>query len=84
MTKDTGSFAYSRTSEYSHCNSQEGMTLRDAFAIAALPTVYKDVDDLAISDYKAMASRMNAENSRQLIARMSYAIADAMLEARKE
>jgi hypothetical protein len=46
--------------------------------------VYKDVDDLAISDYKAMASRMNAENSRQLIARMSYAIADAMLEARKE
>lgn len=57
---------------------QDGMSLRDWFAGQALDALIEDI--CRPSEYETADK---AEHPRQTVARRAYAIADAMLEARK-
>jgi hypothetical protein len=63
----------------------KGMTLRDYFAAQALTSVLESSGDLQSHyDFKAGSSGDNNIPSPYAIATFSYALADAMLAARKE
>jgi hypothetical protein len=59
--------------------AQEGMTLRDYFAAAALQGSLSTIED-----YSQELKRINSKTPlNTFMARLAYAYADAMLEARK-
>jgi hypothetical protein len=65
--------------------TDKGMTLRDYFAAQALTSVLESSGDLQSHyDFKAGSSGDNNIPSPYAIATFSYALADAMLAARKE
>lgn len=64
-----------------------GMTLRDAFAIAALPAIVEKCTSTSLVDLKREIDERNFEKKfdiQRLAAVLSYDYADAMLEVRKE
>ena len=92
MTKETGGPAYPRPGFYNEAGGdhdnrpQDGMTLRDAFAIATLPAAIKTLIDANEDDYNFLSKFYHSSSDRlvDIAAVMAYAQADAMLRARKE
>jgi hypothetical protein len=64
----------------SHGMGYEGMTLRDYFAAKVLPAIYQD----AMTEAGQGSGLLRLEDWRVGLAQDAYAMADAMLEARKK
>jgi hypothetical protein len=69
--KDTGGFAFPVHGSMGEV-AWEGMTLRDYFAVKAMSVVWQDIPD-----------SLNRDAALLNLGRLSYEMADAMLEARK-
>ena len=82
-TKDTGGPAYPTTA-FNHAGriipGSDGMTLRDAFALAALPEVLREWR----KDREENGDDADFAPDAKLVATDCYIVADAMLEARKQ
>lgn len=76
--KDNGGPAFP-VGEGALMRNLQGMTLRDAFALAALPQVMREWRE----DRKANAAYANFDSDAPLVAADCYIVADAMLKARK-
>lgn len=85
MTKDTGGFAYPRASDYPYCNSQDGMTLRDAFAIAALsnPALCDGKTNYEY-ELKAWFGDRTGITKQEIAIAQAFDYADAAIARRKE
>ena len=59
---------------------EQGMTLRDYFAAKVLPAIYQD----AMTEAGQGSGLLRLEDWRVGLAQDAYAMADAMLEARKK
>tara|TARA_R110000868_G_scaffold397765_1_gene670614 strand:+ start:605 stop:835 length:231 start_codon:yes stop_codon:yes gene_type:complete len=70
---DDGGPAFPRTGADGHTSPQSGMSLRDFFAVAALPVAWKAYHSMAIS----------GDNPSLEIAETAYQLSDAMIKARK-
>ena len=57
----------------------DGMSLRDWFAGQVAPRVMESIMALAMDEYSQLAASKAARNSKELIAIMSYELADAMI-----
>lgn len=73
MGKETGGYAFPKGSTFN-----DGMTLRDYFAAKAMQGFCSNQDWLSTSMGNDPHSTLN-----HIVSRVSYALADAMLEARK-
>lgn len=82
-TKDTGGPAYPTTA-FNYAGQiipgSVGMTLRDAFALAAMPEVLREWRE----DREKHDASADFESDAPLVAADCYIVADAMLEARKK
>lgn len=81
--KDTGGPAYPSMRDMRHnpdFDHEDGMTLRDAFALAALPEVLREWRE----DREKHDASADFESDAPLVADDCYIVADAMLEARKK
>ncbi len=77
MAKETGGFAFPRAYSEQH-DSTRGMTLRDYFAAQAMTGA--QIWDAVLNGKNAQLSHEGGVNT---LAEVAYAVADAMLKARK-
>lgn len=84
MLKDNGGPAYpSAANEWQHKISYDGMTLRDAFAMASLaPLIAGMYSSIKAGHYK-MTEAQKLMTFAQVIAQEAYCQADAMLVERE-
>ena len=75
MNKDTGGPAFPTLADNGHAMNQDGMTLRDYFAAKAMQGL------IGCSDWR---ESMDEHNASDFTAFSAYAMADAMLKARKQ
>lgn len=76
MSNNTGGPAFPFAGSDGHVYNDQGMTLRDYFAAKAMPSFYKDYAECA-------RNTGWDEDWRMGVALDAYAMADAMLKARK-
>jgi hypothetical protein len=82
ITTDNGGSAFPTTGfdspNHGWQHGQEGMTLRDYFAAAAL------TGEVGGEDFGGELAQLRSHENARLMARRAYMLADAMLAARKE
>lgn len=66
---------------YEHGGEADGMTLRDYFAAKAMQSILPQYDVCAAGDDEGYATK--PDSLPLLLAKDAYAVADAMMEARK-
>lgn len=87
MTKSDGGPAYPFVCDVHkeiEPEAHPGMSLRDEFAIAALPAVITGMNKLYPNDLLDLLGKLSASNAHEGIAISSYKIADAMLAEREK